>query len=340
VRLANLGYAVTAHRAQGVTVDTAHCVVTPATTRENLYVAMTRGRFRNHAYVATDRPDGSHDVPHPSDDVDATAATVLAGVLANSGAELSAHQTQVAEHEWWNSIRQLAAERETVESVALADHWAGMIRASGLSEQQVGEVLESDAFGPLCAELRLADANHRPVAAMLSAVVRGGNLGTAADVASVLHHRMSTLNDQQSTGSTRSRQAPRMILGFIPEAEGDCSPRMRSMLDEYKTALDTRARDLAHRALTERAPWLAELGVRPAEGPARARWDRALLAAAAYRELHTVTGPTMLGSSTTARQREDAARIRTLVNQVHPSRARTQTPVSAPTHARAQGPSL
>jgi hypothetical protein len=334
----DLGYAVTAHRAQGVTVDTAHCVVTPTTTRENLYVAMTRGRLGNRAYVATDRPDQSHLLPHPSDNQDATAATVLAGVLANSGAELSAHQTQVAEHEWWNSIGQLAAERETVESVALADHWAGMIRASGLSDQQVGDVLASDAFGPLCAELRRADANHRPVAAMLSAVVRGGDLATATDVASVLHHRLNILNDQ-NTGNTRSRQTPRMILGFIPEAEGDCSPRMRAMLDEYKQALHTRARELARRALTDRAPWLTELGTRPTEGPTRARWDRALLAAAAYRELHQVTGTGLLGTAATARQREDAARIQTLVNQAHPTR--TQQPTApTPVASRSQGPSL
>src|SRR5680860_938853 len=43
----DLGYAVTAHRAQGITVDTAHVVVTDTTTKENLYVAMTRGRDTN-----------------------------------------------------------------------------------------------------------------------------------------------------------------------------------------------------------------------------------------------------------------------------------------------------
>ena len=45
----DLGYAVTAHRAQGITVDTYHVVVTPSTTRENLYVSMSRGRGSNIA---------------------------------------------------------------------------------------------------------------------------------------------------------------------------------------------------------------------------------------------------------------------------------------------------
>lgn len=53
----DLGYAVTTHRAQGLTVDTAHVVVFDSTTRENLYVAMTRGRDSNVAYVVNPADD-------------------------------------------------------------------------------------------------------------------------------------------------------------------------------------------------------------------------------------------------------------------------------------------
>ena len=53
-RHVDLGYAVTVHRAQGITVDTAHAVVGPGTTRESLYVATTRGRHADHAYIPTD----------------------------------------------------------------------------------------------------------------------------------------------------------------------------------------------------------------------------------------------------------------------------------------------
>ena len=52
--LGHLGYAVTAHRAQGITTDTARVLVEPTTTRENLYVVMTRGRESNLAYVILD----------------------------------------------------------------------------------------------------------------------------------------------------------------------------------------------------------------------------------------------------------------------------------------------
>src|SRR5699024_7049067 len=96
VCLGYLGYAVTAHRAQGITVDTAHVLVEPSSTRENVYVAMTRGKESSRAYVVLDRPD-DHAAPHPSDNEEATGRSVLFGVLQHSGAELSAHETITAE---------------------------------------------------------------------------------------------------------------------------------------------------------------------------------------------------------------------------------------------------
>jgi conjugative relaxase-like TrwC/TraI family protein len=86
-----LGYAVTAHRVQGDTVDTAHPVITDQTSREALYVLATRARHRTTLYVATDPPVDvatEHAPPQPR-----TARDVLEQVLANQTAELSATQT-------------------------------------------------------------------------------------------------------------------------------------------------------------------------------------------------------------------------------------------------------
>lgn len=62
------GYAITVHSAQGVTADTTHAVLGESTTRALLYVAMTRGRDANTAYlherIAGEnehrQPDGVH----------------------------------------------------------------------------------------------------------------------------------------------------------------------------------------------------------------------------------------------------------------------------------------
>lgn len=58
-----LGYASTVHRAQGSTVDTAYALIDPErASRELLYVALTRGRRSNHAYVV--QPDPHEVEPH------------------------------------------------------------------------------------------------------------------------------------------------------------------------------------------------------------------------------------------------------------------------------------
>jgi len=116
----DLGYALTAHRSQGVTVDTSHVVVSEQTPRENLYVAMTRGRHGNTAYVATDGPELEAHVKAGADAV--TAGQVLTRVLANSGAEPSAHQAQADEHNRWQSLAQLIPECEQIIADATAIH--------------------------------------------------------------------------------------------------------------------------------------------------------------------------------------------------------------------------
>jgi hypothetical protein len=105
-----LGYAVTAHRAQGSTVDTARVIAAPGMTREAFYVAMTRGRYANHAHVITNR---EADTDQPAAQT-ASAQVVLAQILANPGQQLSAHDTRTElEHQaqQWTSRRHAEAER-------------------------------------------------------------------------------------------------------------------------------------------------------------------------------------------------------------------------------------
>lgn len=52
-----LGYATTTARSQGRTVDTSHTIVTGAMAREDLHVAITRGRHHNQLYVPTEPVD-------------------------------------------------------------------------------------------------------------------------------------------------------------------------------------------------------------------------------------------------------------------------------------------
>jgi len=85
-----LGYAATAHRAQGRTVDTAHALVDAKSTRETLYVAATRGRAANHLYVDLETdpdPDTGHEPPVGD------ASEILQAALRRTSAEQSAHDS-------------------------------------------------------------------------------------------------------------------------------------------------------------------------------------------------------------------------------------------------------
>lgn len=55
-----LGYALTVHKAQGMTVDHSIVLVDDTTSAEALYVGMTRGRDSNQAWVRTESPGDDH----------------------------------------------------------------------------------------------------------------------------------------------------------------------------------------------------------------------------------------------------------------------------------------
>ncbi|MBC7592379.1 MAG: hypothetical protein H7288_00275 [Kineosporiaceae bacterium] len=212
-----LGYAVTSHRAQGITTDTAHVVVAASMPRENLYVAMTREREANTAYVAVDRPDAAHVGPRPGDAADVTARSILCGILQHVGAELSAHEMLAAEQDAWGSVAQLAAEYETLAAAAQHDRWASLVRACGLSSGQASDVIKSDAFGPLTAELGRAEAHFVDVASLLPRVVAARGFEDAQDIAAVLRARVATVVSRD-TGAGRTRRALRLVAGLIPRA--------------------------------------------------------------------------------------------------------------------------
>jgi hypothetical protein len=89
-----LSYAVTVHKAEGVTVDRAVLLADAATTGEHLYVGMTRGRHENRVCVVTDAVTTGHGYHRAPDPIE-----ILTGVMHRSSAEVSASETLRAELE-------------------------------------------------------------------------------------------------------------------------------------------------------------------------------------------------------------------------------------------------
>ncbi|WHE37666.1 MobF family relaxase [Microbacterium sp. BDGP8] len=311
----DLGYAVTSYRAQGITVDSSHVLADAAMTRETFYVAMTRGRKQNIAYVAIDKPDPAHDGPHPGDNTGATARSVLFGVLQHVGTERSAHETITVEQDTWGSIAQLAAEYETLAAAAQHDRWATLIRSSGLSADDADDAIASPAFGALTAELRRAEANQHDVEALLPRLVGARGFGDADDIAAILHYRVAKTTARPG-GSGRARKAPRLIAGLIHEATGTMPSEMRQALAERRDLIETRTDVLLDTALTEKQEWLAKLGVQPKQARAAHAWRNAARTIAAYRDRYGIAGPAPLGAPAEAdTQKLDAARARAALDR-------------------------
>ena len=290
-----LGYTVTTHRAQGLTVDTGHVIVTARSTRETAYVGMTRGRDSNTAYVATDERDDDQ-TPRPTghrdDDQQSAARAVLTEVLARSGAELSAHATLRHEQDAATSVRVLAAEYDTIATAAQHDRWVALIHASPLAQPQAEAVVASDAFGVLGQALRRAEADRHDPEALLSRIVAAGPLDDATDIAAVLTTRLGRATAILDRGRRR-QEAPRLIVGLIPEAMGPMPDEMADALRQRQQLVENRVTALADAAAHTRPAWMT--GTRPTEFRAAARWDLQAHMVLAYRDLHGITSSLPLG---------------------------------------------
>jgi conjugative relaxase-like TrwC/TraI family protein len=321
----DLGYAVTAHRAQGITVDTAHVMVTSSTTRENLYVSMTRGRDSNIAYVALDQPDDSHSTPE-ADDV--TARTVLYGVLQHSGADLSATQTIEAEYELHGGIDRLAAELETIATEAQHERFVDLLSRSGLTAVQHAAVVDSTAFGSLTAALRRAEAYHHDLERLLPGVVGRHGLDDADDVATVLRYRVDKL---AATPARGCRLRPRLIAGLIPEPLGAMSAEDRQAIDERKVLIESRAGAVAEDAVAGRQAWVRRLGPRPSDAGIGGALLDAATTVAAYRDRYKVTSDLPVGGGVkNDAQRADRQRALAALRAARRADAPVQRPAVSP----------
>jgi RecA/RadA recombinase len=277
-----LAYATTAHRAQGDTVDTAHALVRPAMSREVLYVALTRARHTNTAYVCTDT---GLDEEYGPDQEQPTVREVLEQVLARTGAELSAHETIRAEQDKVGSIAQLAAEYDTIAREARRQRWAALTQAS-FPDTDPAQVAQSDAWPDLVAAWRRADASGLDLDTALPRLA--ANLPDAGDPVTVLRDRVHRWCEIAAPATPPARP---LIAGLFPAADHVDDPEIRQALAERAALIEQRAEALVEQAIVTGEAWLERLGPQPTDPALRLLWERAAVTVAAYRDRHGVTDP-------------------------------------------------
>jgi conjugative relaxase-like TrwC/TraI family protein len=305
-RNVELGYATTLHRAQGRTVEHAHCYVTPRTSRELLYVGMTRGRHLNLAYV-----DTAYDID-PATSHDGLAETqtleeVFSSILRNVGSSRSATDVIRASYELADSVATLLGEYTTIAQLADTTDWTALVRDALSPTGLAGDVVAASGFDALVSTLRRAQGRGVDLASTLPRLVAVRELGTAADPATVLDYRLTRWLD-----TSRSVSPEEFIAGLFPAAVGDFSPDVLAALDERRRALETRCEVAIERAFEAHEPWVGELGPVP-QGEAALAWRDFAVTVAAYRERWGVDDPYVaLGTSPTTSTAQRTHRARAL----------------------------
>ncbi|MGW4490477.1 AAA family ATPase [Streptomyces sp. NPDC004376] len=173
-RHAELGYAYTTHRAQGITVDAAHGLITARTSREAAYVEATRGRQSNHIYVVTDDAQNMRDV--------------LDTVAHSSQASVSAHEMIEAEQERAYSVGQLVAEYTDVYARTTSQ------RLQNLTRRVLGPDAEmfiaAEAWEVAERSLRAAEAEGWDLGKLIRVAFDERDFADAEDPAAVLAWRI------------------------------------------------------------------------------------------------------------------------------------------------------
>jgi len=170
-----LGYATTVHGGQGVTCDSSHTVATGAESRQQLYVAVTRGRDANHVYLAAAGDGDEHSVITPAATHPLTAVNVPEQILGRDEAQVSAATTAARLTEPAADTTAAAARyHDSLHTAAvhvLGDGWSDRLDAT--LEQTCPGLTHSPAYPTLRSHLALLAVDGAdPVAAFTAALAR------------------------------------------------------------------------------------------------------------------------------------------------------------------------
>lgn len=276
----SLGYAATAHSAQGMTVDTAHCLASAKMILKHLYVALTRGREANTAYVVTHSEVAGEETGETHHRLRAAAGAVLAGILEREQEQERAVLVQAADAaREQGSLRTIAALFEDgVRDIVRqrTEKHLDQLTADGTLSAVERQLLAADQGSEQLARLLRAveQAGHDPERALHDAVTQRSFDG-AQSLAQVLHGRIS---DTYRGRLTPTEDAASSLPAGIPQD-------WRAYLAALGEQADTRRRELGTQVAEQPPQWAVEaLGPVPDDVVDRAEWEHRAGAVAAYRE--------------------------------------------------------
>ncbi|HVB44053.1 MAG TPA: MobF family relaxase [Streptosporangiaceae bacterium] len=305
-----LAYATTQHAALGRTVDTAHVLVDGLGGRQGLYVAMSRGRDANYAYCITQYPrladirEGTRPAPEldrarrlareraglptpqtagGGDEMPVLdPVTVLAGVLARDGSELSATETLERELSNADHIGVLGGIWDDLTRRAQHTRFEQALR-DALPTELAEQALADPACTWLWRTLREAETAGLDGTQVLRQAIAVRGMDGARDPARVLDARI-----RRRLGSIQ----PQPPGPFASRVLGTSDPDLARYLRELAEAMDERTRRLGEHAAQTQPLWAIQgLGPLPPDAAARADWEHRAGVVATYRERYGYAHP-------------------------------------------------
>ena len=269
-----LAYAGTVHSVQGRTVDTAHLLVDPATTRDALYVAMTRGALSNTAWVTSAAEIDDEQYLEP---LRADYMAVLTDVLERdpdnrTATEVLAHEIEHSESLLalgvvWSGVG--AEYRRDVNTDRLLDR---------LGPSTTDVLVEEPGFGRLLRAMHEIEIDGHDPGELLDDVVGRSELSSARSLSDVLRWRLRLAAEErvaEPRGDTWLERTPK----------GD--DEIARHLAGLATEMDRRQDRLGELAADEPPAWAQKsLGEAPDDPVERADWTRRAGTVAAYLELY------------------------------------------------------
>jgi hypothetical protein len=289
----SLAYASTQTAAIGRTVDTCHALIDRSTARSAAYVALSRGRDGNWAYVVTQ--DTGQDAA-AGDTAQATRRDPI-GVLTDTltrardpadltalaqleQAEQTARELPAMLHPLLTTLADLAEARTS----QLLDR---LVARDVITQEDRAGFATDPATGSLTQLLRRAElAGHDPDQ-LLTAALGSRDLAEARSVAQVAHHRVATAIGAQATAPTITSFRD-LITADVPTAHRPALQRWADQADERRAELGA---DAARLPEADRPAWLATLGPVPSDPMGRVEWETRAGWAASWREMEAAVEP-------------------------------------------------
>jgi conjugative relaxase-like TrwC/TraI family protein len=255
-------YASTVIRTQGLTVETAHPLITDEMTREELYVALTRAQFHTTLYVATHDIlplDEDERMDYPRNDPRAYAGIeILLRIMNTEGAELSATESMRESQRLAGSLATLAPYfQHTLEIVSRPGYYR--LVYDTFDDKLAQAVTDSPTWASLRRTLIAAEQSGHHGGFLLKQAADRENLDKASDPAERLDLRINAYLDRRPIGALSDASGQPKWLTIPERSHTNLDPELHKYLRTLHGLTALRVQELRELAASEQPAWAANL---------------------------------------------------------------------------------